>query len=69
MMRGLDSPVATKESVFSLFTAQVTVNYVVDVFGANRRQLENMEALAEMQAFQREAVYLTCKSSDLIGRY
>ena len=55
----LDSPVATKESMFSLFTAQVTVNYVVDVFGANRRQLENMEALAEMQAFQREAVYLT----------
>jgi NodT family efflux transporter outer membrane factor (OMF) lipoprotein len=50
---------ATNASTFSLYTAQVTVSYVADVFGGTRRQIESSDALAEAQAFQREAVYLT----------
>jgi NodT family efflux transporter outer membrane factor (OMF) lipoprotein len=50
---------ATNASTFSLHTAQVTVTYVADVFGGTRRQIESADALAEAQAFQREAVYIT----------
>ena len=50
---------ATNASTFSLYTAQVTVTYVADVFGGTRRQIESADALAEAQAFQREAVQLT----------
>jgi NodT family efflux transporter outer membrane factor (OMF) lipoprotein len=55
----LDSPAANNAEIFSLHTAQVTVNYVADVWGGVRRQTESLQALAEYQAFQREAVYLT----------
>ena len=34
------------------------MSYVADVWGATRRQLESLEAIAENQAFQREGVYL-----------
>src|SRR5262245_20114436 len=59
----LDSPAATKAEFFSLHTAQVTVNYVADVWGGVRRQTESAYAVAENQAFQREAVYLTLTSN------
>jgi len=49
--------------IFNLFTAQVSVSYVLDVFGANRRQAETLEALAEFQRFQLEATYLTLTSN------
>jgi len=55
----LQSNAANNAATFSLHTAQVTVSYVVDVFGGTRRQIESADALAEAQAFQREAVYLT----------
>jgi NodT family efflux transporter outer membrane factor (OMF) lipoprotein len=47
------------EALFNLFTAQVNVSYVPDVFGANRRQVESLAALAEAQKFQLDATYLT----------
>ena len=53
----------TGESTFNLFTAQVTVNYVADVFGGVRRQVEAADAQVEVQAFQREGVYLTLASN------
>jgi NodT family efflux transporter outer membrane factor (OMF) lipoprotein len=49
----------TGSDTFSLHTAQLSVSYVVDVFGGARRQLETTEAQAEAQAFLREGVYLT----------
>jgi NodT family efflux transporter outer membrane factor (OMF) lipoprotein len=55
----LDSPAANNAESFSLHTAQVTVNYVADVWGSVRRQTESLEATAENQAFLREGVYLT----------
>ena len=45
--------------IFSLHTAQVSVSYVFDVFGANRRQVEALQAQADSQHFQLEATYLT----------
>ncbi len=45
--------------LFNLFTPQVTVSYVPDVFGANRRQVESLEAQAEASRFQLDATYLT----------
>ncbi len=48
---------------FSLYTAQLSVSYSPDVFGLNRRQVENLVAAAEQQRFQLEATYLTLTSN------
>jgi outer membrane protein TolC len=53
------SPVlSTPASVFNLVTAQVLVSYTFDVWGLNRRTVESLEALADVQRFQVEAAYL-----------
>ncbi len=53
------SPIpASGASVFSLDTAQVLVSYTFDVWGLNRRTVESLEALADVQRFQVEAAYL-----------
>ena len=44
---------------YTLHTSQVTVSYVPDVFGGNRRQVEAMTAEVDVQRFEREAVYMT----------
>src|SRR6202043_3601306 len=46
-------------ALFNLYTAQVSVTYVPDVFGANRRQVESLAAQAEAAGFQLDATYLT----------
>ncbi|SPF50908.1 Heavy metal cation tricomponent efflux outer membrane porin HmwC (CzcC-like) [Syntrophobacter sp. SbD1] len=48
---------------FSLYTAQLTVSYMPDVFGLNRRQVESLEAQTEFQLFQLEAAYLALTSN------
>ena len=45
--------------LYNLFTPQVTVSYVPDVFGANRRAVESLAAQAEANRFQLDATYLT----------
>jgi NodT family efflux transporter outer membrane factor (OMF) lipoprotein len=57
--QSLTSTVASGSNLFSLHTAQVTVNFVPDVFGGTRRQIESADAMVELQAFRREGVYLT----------
>lgn len=47
------------DALFNLFTAQVSVSYVPDVFGTNRRQVESLAALAEAGRDQLDATYLT----------
>jgi NodT family efflux transporter outer membrane factor (OMF) lipoprotein len=54
----LASPSATS-SAYTLHTAQISVGYVPDVFGANRRQVEALQAQAEVQRFALEAARLT----------
>ena len=46
-------------AVFNLYTPQVSVSYVPDVFGANRRQVESLAAQAEATRFELDATYLT----------
>jgi NodT family efflux transporter outer membrane factor (OMF) lipoprotein len=50
---------ASGTALFNLYTPQVTVSYVPDIFGANRRQVESLEAQAEASRFQLDATYLT----------
>jgi NodT family efflux transporter outer membrane factor (OMF) lipoprotein len=61
---GALSPASSSGSPFySLYTGQVTVSYVPDVFGGTRRQVESLAATAEFQQFQLEAAYLTLTSN------
>ena len=45
--------------VYNLFTPQVTISYMPDIFGANRRTVESLAAQAEASRFQLDATYLT----------
>jgi NodT family efflux transporter outer membrane factor (OMF) lipoprotein len=46
-------------SIFDLYNTSVKVSYTLDVFGAVRRQIENLSAQAEYQRFQLEGAFLT----------
>lgn len=48
---------------YNFHTAQLSIGYMLDVFGANRRQAESMQAQAEAQRYQMEAAYLTLASN------
>jgi NodT family efflux transporter outer membrane factor (OMF) lipoprotein len=50
---------ASGTALYNLYTPQVTVSYVPDIFGANRRQVESLAAQAEAARFQLDATYLT----------
>ncbi len=45
--------------IYNFHTAQMTVGYVPDVFGINRRLVESLESQAKIQHFQLEAAYIT----------
>jgi NodT family efflux transporter outer membrane factor (OMF) lipoprotein len=58
------SPATANGSLYySLYTAQLSVSYVPDVFGGTRRQVESLAALEEAQRFQLEAAYLTLSAN------
>ncbi len=59
----LSPTLATYQPYFNLFTAQVNVAYTFDVWGGNRRQVENLEGLRDAQRFQLEGTYLTLTSN------
>jgi NodT family efflux transporter outer membrane factor (OMF) lipoprotein len=48
---------------YNLYTAQLSVSYLPDVFGATRRSVEAAKAQAESNRFQLEATYLTLSSN------
>jgi NodT family efflux transporter outer membrane factor (OMF) lipoprotein len=48
---------------YSLVTHQLTVTFVPDVWGANFRAVENLDAVTEQQMFQLEAAYLALTSN------
>ena len=61
---GALSPASSSGSpYFSLYTGQVAVSYMPDVFGGTRREVESLAATAEFQQFQLEATYLTLTSN------
>lgn len=47
------------QTQFSLHTAQLNISFVPDVWGANFRAVENLDALTEQAQFQLEAAHLT----------
>jgi NodT family efflux transporter outer membrane factor (OMF) lipoprotein len=51
---------------YNLYTAQLSVSYLPDVFGATRRQVEIAKAQAESTRFQLEAIYLTLSSNVVV---
>jgi len=48
---------------YNFHVAQLSVGYVPDVFGMNRRQVESAEAQANAQKLQLEATYITLASN------
>ncbi len=61
------SPLSNNSVFYSLNTASVTVAYTPDVWGLNIRQVESLEAQAEMQRYQLEAAYLTLTSNVVLA--
>jgi NodT family efflux transporter outer membrane factor (OMF) lipoprotein len=48
---------------YQFYTAGLTVGFVPDVFGANRRQVESLAAQTDAQRFALEATYITLASN------
>jgi NodT family efflux transporter outer membrane factor (OMF) lipoprotein len=48
---------------FTLYTPQVTVSYVPDVFGLNRRSVESLKAQEEQARFSLVATYITLSAN------
>jgi NodT family efflux transporter outer membrane factor (OMF) lipoprotein len=46
-------------ATYALYTPQLTVAFVPDLFGANRRQVESLQALADANRYEYDAAYLT----------
>lgn len=59
----LASNLANNDYLYSLQTTQLSIAYVPDVFGLNRRQLEAFKAYEETARFQRQAIRLTIASN------
>ena len=49
--------------IYNFHTAQLTVGYTPDVFGSNQRQVQSLQAQAEVQRFQREATLITLSTN------
>ena len=54
----LAPPLNSDALLFSLYQTQLTASWTPDIFGANRRQVESLTALADAQRFRVEATYL-----------
>jgi len=59
----LSSPLNNGSQLYNLTTTQVSVSYTPDLFGANRRAVENLTAQADQQRFELEAARLTLASN------
>jgi NodT family efflux transporter outer membrane factor (OMF) lipoprotein len=59
----LSPTLSSAQPLYTLHTAQVSVSYLLDVFGGGRRQIESAQALADSQRFELEAAFLTLTSN------
>jgi NodT family efflux transporter outer membrane factor (OMF) lipoprotein len=60
------SPQATVHNAplyYNFHTAELTVGFVPDVFGANRRKVESLDAQAQLERFELEATYVSLASN------
>jgi NodT family efflux transporter outer membrane factor (OMF) lipoprotein len=58
---------ASNAFLYDLFTPQVSVSYVPDVFGLNRRTVESLEAQEQEVRFQMIATYTTLTSNVVVA--
>jgi NodT family efflux transporter outer membrane factor (OMF) lipoprotein len=63
----LSPATASGNPYYSLITPQLSVSFVPDVFGANRRAVESLQAQADNQRFALEATWLTLTSNVVAG--
>jgi len=56
-------PAPASPLYYQLYTAGLTVGFVPDIFGANRRQVEALAAQTDAQRFALEATYITLVSN------
>jgi NodT family efflux transporter outer membrane factor (OMF) lipoprotein len=62
------SPVpASGANIYNLYTAQLQIAYTFDVWGLNRRAVESLQALADVQRFEVEAAYLALTSNVVVA--
>jgi len=61
--KDLASPTESGQSLYTLTTSQVSVSYTPDIFGANRRAVENLAAAEAAQRFELEAARQTIASN------
>ena len=54
---------ASNALLFNLYTPEVSVSYVPDVFGLNRRTVESLQAQEDSMRYQTAATYLTLTSN------
>ncbi len=59
----LNPPPNVQPLFYNFHTAQLTVGFVPDVFGANYRQMESLAAQRDAQRFALEATYITLASN------
>jgi NodT family efflux transporter outer membrane factor (OMF) lipoprotein len=62
----LSSPITAPNNIYNLFTAQLTLSYVPDLFGGTRRAIEQAHAQEVGTRFQLEATYLTLTSNVVV---
>src|ERR1700689_3379078 len=62
-VQNLNKSPHTHPFFYDLHTAQLTVGFVPDVFGANWRQVESLAAQRDAQRFALEATYITLASN------
>lgn len=60
-------PVVSSQFQYNLFTPEVNVSYVPDVFGLNRRTLESLKAQEQGVRFQLAATYLTLSANVVVA--
>jgi NodT family efflux transporter outer membrane factor (OMF) lipoprotein len=60
------NPTVSPTALYSLYTAQLSVSYTPDVFGATRRAVEAAKAQVESSRFQLEATYVTLSSNVVV---
>jgi NodT family efflux transporter outer membrane factor (OMF) lipoprotein len=61
--RTLAPAVNSGDSLYSLHTAQLSIGFVPDLLGGNRRQVESLQAQADAQRFQIDALRTTIAST------
>jgi NodT family efflux transporter outer membrane factor (OMF) lipoprotein len=59
----LTAPTTASSNTYNLFTAQLSLSYMPDVFGGNRRALEASRAQVEATRYQLIATYVTLSSN------